>query len=282
MKNLNGKVAVVTGAASGVGRALAVQLSQEGMKIVLADIEPGPLDVVKSELMRTNQDVVVRQVDVSSFAAVEDLAKFTFDTFGGAHLVCNNAGVGGGGSSSIWDAGLTDWQWVLSVNLWGVIHGIKAFVPRMLAAGEEGHILNTGSINGIIVGGGIYGASKHAVLSLSETLYLQLGQMRSRIGVTVLCPGPIRTRLGSSQRNRPLDLYDPGSSRPTPAELSMREQRFHQAYSTFLEPSEIAHQALKAIRENQFYVVTHNDNTDIKARFEAILGHTPPLPHTQR
>src|SRR5689334_1941764 len=176
MKDFAGKVAVVTGAASGIGRALADRCAQEGMKVVLADVEESALVRAADEFRATGAPILAVRTDVSKAEDVEALARKTVETFGGVHLLFNNAGVGAG--TTAWETSLRDWEWVLGVNLWGVIHGLRSFVPIMLSQGSEGHIVNTASIAGLVLGPGLaaYKVSKHGVISLSETLYGELQQ----------------------------------------------------------------------------------------------------------
>src|SRR5947207_7442153 len=189
MKNFQGKVSVVTGAASGVGRGLAEKSAALGMKVVLADVEESVLKQAEAELQASGAQVLAVRTDVSQADEVEALAKITFETYGAVHLLFNNAGVGAG--TTVWESSLADWKWVLGVNLWGVIHGIHFFVPRMLAQDTEGHIVNTASMAGLLSGPGqsIYKVSKHGVVTLSETLYYDLTLRNASLKVSVLCPG---------------------------------------------------------------------------------------------
>lgn len=192
MREFHGKVAVVTGAASGIGRSLAERCAQEGMRVVLADVEEGALTQTAESLRSSGADVRAITTDVSRAGDVEALARKTVEAYGGVHLLFNNAGVGGG--TTAWGSMLADWQWVLGVNLWGVIHGVHSFVPLMLQQGDEGHIVNTASIAGLTGGPGlaVYKVSKHGVVSISETLYHELALQGAKIGVSVLCPGWVR------------------------------------------------------------------------------------------
>ena len=209
MEAFQGKVAVVTGAASGIGRALAERCAQEGMKVVLADIEEPALLQANRELAAQGAETLAVPTDVSQAGDVETLARKAFETYKAVHLLCNNAGVGGG--KTAWESTLADWEWVLGVNLWGVIHGIHFFVPRMLEQQSEGHIVNTASMAGLIYGPGqsSYKVSKHGVVSLSETLYYELALQGASLKVSVLCPGYVNTNVLDSQRNRPARLQNP-------------------------------------------------------------------------
>ena len=199
-------VAVITGAASGIGRGLAERFAAEGMKVVLADVEETALAELEAGLKAKGATVLTVRTDVSNATEVENLAARTLDVFGAVHILCNNAGVVC--SRPVWEHTLADWEWVLGVNLWGVIHGIRAFVPHMLAQGDECHIVNTASILGLVGGSGegIYKVSKHGVVALSETLAAELAQKEANIQVHVLCPGWVRTGILDSDRNRPVRI----------------------------------------------------------------------------
>ena len=203
MKELKGKVAVITGAASGIGRALADRCVQEGMKAVLADVEVDALAKAEAGLKASGATVLAVPTDVSQARSVAALAQKTLEAFGAVHLLCNNAGVGS--EAAIWESTLEEWEWVMGVNLWGVIHGVRAFVPIMLAQDTECHIVNTASMAGLISGPGLgaYKVTKHAVVSLSETLHHELAERAAKVRVSVLCPGFVNTRIMESARNRP-------------------------------------------------------------------------------
>jgi NAD(P)-dependent dehydrogenase (short-subunit alcohol dehydrogenase family) len=175
----------------------------EGMKVVLADVERSALDATTQQLSSQGAEVVGVECDVSKSQSVDALAKEALDAFGAVHVVCNNAGVAGGGAGPSWEHPLDDWDWVLGVNLMGVVHGIRSFVPILLEQDDGGHIMNTASIAGLLHGGGSYGVSKHAVVALSESLFGELAQLGPKIGVSVLCPGWVNTRIIESERNRP-------------------------------------------------------------------------------
>lgn len=269
MNELGGKVAVITGAASGIGRALAEQCAHEEMKVVLADVEVAALEETEDTLRTKGAEVLAVPTDVADGESVATLAQKTLDHFGAVHLLCNNAGVAVGGP--IWQASLTDWEWVLGVNLWGVIHGIRTFVPMMLAQEEACHIVNTASIAGLVStpGLGVYNVTKHSVVTLSETLYQEVQMAGSHIGVSVLCPGWVKTRIGESQRNRP------GVDNPTPSRLGSGAMA--EAIANGLTPQEVATQVLDAVREQRFYVLTHPEMTPlIEQRHEDIqLSRNP-------
>src|SRR5947209_6277182 len=208
MQEFRGRVAVVTGAASGIGFALAERAASEGMTVVLSDVEATALEAAAARLKARGFNVLAHRVDVSNEAEVEGLAARAYSEFGAVHLLCNNAGVIDRPRPA-WEHSVADWQWVLSVNLWGVVHGLRAFVPRMLAGGEEGHIVNTASMAGLITGGigsAVYDASKHAVLSLSESLYKDLLIRQTKVSASVLCPGLVNTNIFAAERNRPAAL----------------------------------------------------------------------------
>jgi NAD(P)-dependent dehydrogenase (short-subunit alcohol dehydrogenase family) len=256
VKEFQGKVAVVTGGASGIGRALAEHAAQLGMKIVLADIEEGALQQARQALEAGSAQVLAVKTDVSKAEEVEALAHKTLEHFGAVHLLFNNAGVGAG--ATIWDSTLADWQWVLGVNLWGVIHGVHTFVPLMLKQGVEAHIVNTASIAGLISGPGlgIYKVTKFGVVTLSETLYSELTLTGAPIKVSVLCPGWVKTRVMESERNRPAALQNAAQEPLNPAGEAIL-QMVHQAVETGMAPSQVAEAVFQAIREEKFYILTH-------------------------
>jgi NAD(P)-dependent dehydrogenase (short-subunit alcohol dehydrogenase family) len=250
MQEFRGRVAVITGAASGIGFALAERAAQEGMTVVMADVETQALESAAAMLQARGATVAARRVDVSDAAEVEGLAAQVFADWGAVHLLCNNAGVISR-QRPAWEYSLSDWQWLLGVNLWGVVHGIRSFVPRMLAGGEEGHIVNTASMAGLVTGGigtAVYDASKHAVLSLSESLYRDLLIRQTKVSASVLCPGAVRTNIFQAERNRPAVL-EPAEGAPPVSGLAT-------AYSdTSFPPEEMAEQVFEAVRANRFYVL---------------------------
>jgi NAD(P)-dependent dehydrogenase (short-subunit alcohol dehydrogenase family) len=277
MKDFAGKVAVVTGAASGIGRALAGRCAQEGMKVVLADIEDSALERAAGEISATGAAVLAVRTDVSKAEEVDALTRKTVDTFGGVHLLFNNAGVGAG--TTAWGTSLRDWEWVLGANLWGVIHGLHSFVPVMLSQGGEGHIVNTASIAGLVSGPGLaaYKVSKHGVISLSETLYSELQLAGAPIGVSVLCPFWVKTRIMDAERNRPPALQDPSAGQTLSPEIVAGIAAMRQAVDQGIPPEQAAGAAFAAIREGQFYVVVPAEAYPMaQARAADILYHRNP------
>jgi NAD(P)-dependent dehydrogenase (short-subunit alcohol dehydrogenase family) len=279
VKEFKGRTAVVTGAASGIGRGLADRFAAEGMRVVLADVEQAALDRAAQEMRDAGADVFAVRTDVSKLADVEALAQATVERFGGAHVVCNNAGVGGGGPLPSWESPLRDWEWTLGVNLWGVIYGVRAFVPLMLAGGEEGHIVNTASVAGLIAGAGgaAYTTSKFGVVGYSETLHHELAfASGGKIKVSVLCPALTNTRIIESGRNHP------DGPQPEPAEGTQERAMLDMIRGIFaggMPPSDVAAQVFDAIVNERFYVLTHPEhNAVIRARVDAVVdGGTPPV-----
>jgi len=280
MKEFQGKVAVVTGAASGIGRALAERCAKEEMKVVLADIEEQALMQASRDLAAQGAQVLAVPTDVSQAGEVETLARKAFETYSAVHLLFNNAGVGAG--KSAWESSLADWEWVLGVNLWGVIHGIHFFVPRMLEQRSEGHIVNTASMAGLTYGPGqsIYKVSKHGVVSLSETLYYELALRGASLKVSVLCPGLVSTNILDAQRNRPARLQDASVKEPLSPQAEAVVQRFQQAVREAMPPGQVADIVFEAIREERFYILTHPTwKAAIQSRMEDILQErNPTLP----
>ncbi len=280
MKAFQGKVAVVTGAASGIGRALAERCAQEGMKIVLADIEGQALLQASGDLAAQGAQTLAVPTDVSQAGDVETLARKAFETYSAVHLLFNNAGVGAG--TTAWESTLADWEWVLGVNLWGVIHGIHFFVPRMLDQHSEGHIVNTASMAGLISGPGqgVYKVSKLGVVTLSETLYHELTLRGASIKVSVLCPGFVNTRIMDSQRNRPVRLQNAPDGQKSSAQNVAVLQRIQQAFREGMPPQHVADLVFGAIREERFYILTHPElKGAIQTRMEDILQEgNPTLP----
>jgi NAD(P)-dependent dehydrogenase (short-subunit alcohol dehydrogenase family) len=256
MQQLRGRVAVVTGAASGIGFAMAERFTAEGMRVVLADVEESALSHAADQLRSTGAEVVSVGCDVSHKDDVTRLASRTLEAFGAVHVVCNNAGVADTSGASVWEASLADWEWVVGVNLWGVVYGVRAFVPLLLQQ-DEGHIVNTASMAGLAQGRlGSYSVTKHGVVALSEALQAELGAIEAPIGVSVLCPGLVRTRILEADRNRPTTVGPRSTSAPNPsAQHVMDSLRERIASST--PARDIAACVVDAIRTNRLYVLPH-------------------------
>lgn len=277
MKEFKDKVAVITGAASGIGRAIAERCAQEGMKVVLAGINEANLAQVEQDLKATGATVLSARTDVSKASEIEKLAQKTLNAFGAVHLLFNNAGVTAG--TTIWESTLADWEWVMGVNLWGVIHGIRIFVPIMLKQETECHIVNTASLTGLISGSGmgVYKVTKHGVVSLSETLFCELVEKGAKIKVSVLCPAFVNTRIIDSVRNRPAELKNAPHSEPLSPEIEARRQAMRQAIRTGMAPEQVAERVFDAIRNEKFYILTHPDLAPrIQKRMEDILQERNP------
>jgi NAD(P)-dependent dehydrogenase (short-subunit alcohol dehydrogenase family) len=286
MDDVAGKVAVITGAASGIGRGLATVFARAGMKVVIADVEAQPLEAVARELGELGADVLAVVTDVADRHSVLALADAAYQRHGKVHVLCNNAGVGGATSNhhGIWNAPSESWQWMLGVNLMGVVHGLQAFVQRMLDGGEDGHIINTSSVMGVWSGGGaIYNVSKHAVTALSEGLHHDLAARGARIGVSVLLPGLVASRINTAARNWPDAL------RTKEVDLHPEIQRRLEEMEAFylragMPPEQVGEIALQAILKRQFYVFTHPGSEQrVNERMRAIVEHTdPPSPVAAR
>jgi NAD(P)-dependent dehydrogenase (short-subunit alcohol dehydrogenase family) len=272
MKELRGRVAVVTGAASGMGLAFARRFAAEGMKLALADVEGPALEAAAKDLAEGGAEVFARRTDVSRWEDVETLAGETFERFGTAHLVCNNAGVVTAGPVEALT--LDDWDWVLGVNRWGAIHGVKAFLPRMLEQ-NEGHILATSSTAGLVASPSIgpYNVSKFGVVALMETVARDVQVRGASVGASVLCPGEVATRIADAERNRPS-----GSEH----EASDAEKGFYAAAGPIvakgLDPAEVADLVVGAVRENRFWILTHPEWKKILGRRLEALVEQDALP----
>ena len=275
MKQFKDKVAVITGGASGIGLALARRAAAEGMKLVLADIEDGALAAAAAELKAAGAKVLTVKTDVSRAEAVENLAAQTLQAFGGAHLVFNNAGVGGVRVKT-WQATAKDWEWVLGVNVWGVIHGVRVFTPVMLRQGDECHIVNTASAAGFVsmASTAPYAVSKHSVVTLSEVLYHDLKADNAKVGVSVLCPAWVGTNIWNSQRNRPDDLRDHAE---TAEERARREEVKKLLEKGRVTAADVAQMTFEGITNDQFYIFPHPKiRKDIQTRMEDILALRNP------
>jgi NAD(P)-dependent dehydrogenase (short-subunit alcohol dehydrogenase family) len=274
MKNFKSGVAVITGAASGIGRALAERCAREGMKVILADIEPGALAELEANLQANGGTALAVRADVSQANDVAALAEKTLEAFGAVHLLCNNAGVATNGT--VWESSLTDWEWVLGVNLWGVIHSVRTFVPIMLAQDTECHVVNTASMSGLISipRGSVYAVSKHGVVTLSEALYHELAERGGKVKVSVLCPGLVQTRIVDCARNRPERL---AARAPMGSVEAAGWETLRQQMQTAMPPAQVVDAVFQAIREERFYILTHPEGKDwIRTRMEDILRERKP------
>jgi NAD(P)-dependent dehydrogenase (short-subunit alcohol dehydrogenase family) len=271
MKELKGKVAAVTGAASGLGRAMALAFAREGMHVALADVDEAGLKDTEKAVHELGTKALTQRVDVSQGTQLEAFRDRTIAQLGGAHLVCNNAGVSTLGAA--WEQSVADWQWILGVNLWGVIHGVRAFTPHFLAQ-NEGHLVNTASVSGLISppGSSGYNVTKHAVVTLSETLHHDLRERGSAVGVSVLCPAYVPTRITESERNRPHPAAE--KSKETLAREAMLKKA---VASGKISADQVAQAVVAAVKEERFYILTHaRIKGAIQARMEDILQERAP------
>jgi NAD(P)-dependent dehydrogenase (short-subunit alcohol dehydrogenase family) len=276
MKDFRDKVAVITGAASGLGLAMARRFAVEGMKLVLADVEEEALRRVETEFRKAGVPVIGIWTDVSRAQDIERLAEKTLATYGAVHLLCNNAGVAPGGA--VWENTVADWEWVLGVNVWGVIHGVRTFLPIMLRQDTECHVVNTASVAGLlsVPGMGIYCVSKHAVVTLSECLHHDLAQRHAKIGVSVLCPAYVPTGIVDSERNRPALLRNAPRAK-TSEELARDEQMRHAVMSGRIRAEDVAERVFEAVHGERFYILTHPKiKGAVQARMEDILLERQP------
>jgi NAD(P)-dependent dehydrogenase (short-subunit alcohol dehydrogenase family) len=276
MKDFQGKVAVVTGGASGLGRAMAQRFAREGMRIVLADVQQDALDRTVADFTREGYSAIGVRCDVSKAAEVDALRDATLERFGKVHVVCNNAGVAPGGLA--WESTIADWEWCLGVNVHGVIHGLRSFVPVMLAQGEQGHIVNTASVAGLISppGMAIYCVSKHAVVTLTECLHHDLASKSDKVKASVLCPAYVPTAISDSERNRPADLKNP--ERPKTTEDLARDELLRKAVSSGrITAEQVGDLVFEAIRDERFYILPHKKiKGAIETRMQDILLERPP------
>jgi len=286
MKSFTGRTAVITGAASGFGLEVSRVAAGKGMAVVMADIQQDALDRAAAEISALGAQVLPHRLDVSSAAEVEALGAATRERFGTPHFVFNNAGVGSGGL--IWELGVRDWEWVLGVNLMGVVHGVRVFTPMMLAAAKqdpsyEGHIVNTASMAGLLnpPNMGIYNVSKHAVVSLSETLYHDLRLVTDQVTASVLCPYFVPTGITRSERNRPDDLKDYKLTRSQVVARAMSDKAVSSGKVT---AATVAGFVFDALAEQRFYIYSHPHALgSVQSRMEDIVaGRNPSDPFAQR
>jgi len=277
MQEFGGKVAVITGAASGIGFGIAKHCVGLGMKVVLADIEERALSAAKETLGAGDANLLAIVTDVSKSEQVDNLCQKTLDKFGAVHLLFNNAGVGAG--LTTWGSTLADWDWVINVNLKGVVHGIHTFVPVMLKQGGACRVINTASVAGLVstAFSGPYTMSKHAVVSMSESLHNELTIIQSAVRVSVLCPGFVQTKIMDSARNRPDELVNPPFAVPPAPELIARLQRMRDKVEHGMSCERVAEQVFAAIREDRFYIVTHPEMREaIRQRAENVIAENNP------
>lgn len=287
VEDLRGKVAVITGAGSGFGREFARLGASYGMRLVLVDVQADALEAVRAELDAGGTQVMARRVDVSNGARMDALAEETRAAFGEVHLLFNNAGVGSAGL--IWENSLRDWEWTLGVNLWGVIHGIRAFVPGMLAAAAaspdyRAHVVNTASMAGLLnpPASGVYNVSKHAVVALTETLHQDLSLVTGQVRCSVLCPYYVPTGIHESQRNRPGELANDAA--PTPSQRVAQAMVSKAVTSGKVSAADVAQATFDAIADDRFYIVSHPQALSaVQARAEDIVAlRNPSDPFAQR
>ncbi len=286
ISDFKGKTAVLTGAGSGFGLECARIAAHNGMNVVLVDVQKDALDAAKTELEATGTQVMARLVDVSNAAQMQALANDVQQQFGAPHFVFNNAGVASGGL--LWENTEADWQWVLGVNVWGVIHGVRLFTPMMLEAAKkdssyQGHIVNTASMAGLLTppNMGVYNVSKHAVVALTETLYQDLKLVTDQISASVLCPYFVPTGISQSHRNRPSTLK---ADKPTQSQLIGQAMSDKAVSSGKVTAAEVAQLVFDAMSQDQFYIYSHPQALgNVQSRMEAIVQqHNPPDPFEAR
>ncbi|HSB98145.1 MAG TPA: SDR family NAD(P)-dependent oxidoreductase [Spongiibacteraceae bacterium] len=286
MQDFNNKVAVITGGASGVGKAIGERLGRAGAKIVIADIEQSALDKVVAEFSGKGIEAIGHRTDVTKLESVEALAEKSFAHFGAVHLLFNNAGVGAGEAMTMWETGMNEWAWAIGVNVMGVVHGIKAFMPRLQQQNLEAHIVNTTSSNGgliVLPNTPAYAATKAAVTAMTEALYFQLTSMNSPIKVSLLFPGPhiVRTGLFDSGRNRPADLPRDANALDMGIRTADDLQKLMENFGQKIEittPEEVADQVFEDLQKDLFYILRNTEKTEaaVRARTEWVLARENP------
>ena len=276
MREFEGKTAVVTGAASGIGRGLVDLFASAGMNVVLADVEEKALATAVADCEARGHTVLGVGVDTRSRESVEQLAQRAFEAFEKVHIVVNNAGVVaiGEGGKGVWEYADEDWDWVVGVNFYGVLYGLQAFVPHMLAHGEEGHIVNTASLAGLLPGGGPYSVSKHGVLALSEELYRNLKDRGAAISASVLCPGFVNTQIFDAERNRPKELEAAAPAERDEAAVAVATAMLQAGKA----PSEVAEIVMESIQNDHFYILPHPAwDHIVRKRVEHVLQRVEPM-----
>jgi NAD(P)-dependent dehydrogenase (short-subunit alcohol dehydrogenase family) len=275
MRDLAGKIAVVTGAASGIGLALSRRLGTDGMRVMMADVEEPALTAAARRLAADGVEAATTVTDVSDAGSVDALVQATLRRFGTVHVVCNNAGVTRGGPT--WQIPPATWDWIVGVNLFGIVHGIRSFLPHLIAQGE-GHIVNTASVGGLLAPPWTapYNATKHAAVALSESLYHELAAIGSPVGVSVLCPGMVRTRIHEAYRNWP-PRYGPAPAVHDSPGMAEWRQAAGAAVRAGLDPAIVATAARDAIVSKKFWILTHPEFSEaITGRYQgAVEGHDP-------
>ena len=273
MQDLTGKTAVITGGASGIGLALAHRFGAAGMRLLVADIEEPALEAATRELRDAGNEVAATVTDVSDLSQIEALAATAAETYGNVHLLCNNAGVGGGGSLLMPDGDLDMWKWTIDIDLWGVIYGCKVFMPAMAAHGEGAHVVNTASMAGLGAPAfmGAYSVAKYGVVSLSESLAREAQVMGLDIGVSVLCPAFVATAIADSTRNLPADIQAP------PTETGELGDMVRRLVASGMPPARVADAVHDAVVDNQFWILTHEESKEaVTARADEIVTGTNP------
>ena len=284
--HLTGRTAVITGAASGIGLAMTRCLGREGMKVVAVDIDAEGLEKLETD-QRPSGLVKTVLADVSDPEAVDKLARWIFAEFGEVGILCNNAGVGPMGT--VWEVSVAEWEWVLGVNLWGVINGVRSFIPRMLASGQEGHVVNTASMAGLIVGRemtpwrlGAYAVSKHGVVALSHTLFSELRNAGAPIGVSLLCPAAVNTRIWDTERHRPFSPSIGGLIAKDSGEVARLQKQLRAGVAAGTDPAQVAEMVLEAVWADRFYVFTSAESvSQVSDHLKDLISlANPPVPES--